>query len=71
MSDFSREAAWQLLNKYNKEQFRLKHAVTVEGVMKYFAEKLGLCACVLHCNNSNTAQVHFSSAITQYPLVCC
>ncbi len=41
MSDFSREAAWQLLNKYNKEPFHLKHAVTVEGVMKYFAEKLG------------------------------
>lgn len=33
MSDFSREAAWQLLNEYNKEPFHLKHAVTVEGVM--------------------------------------
>lgn len=41
MSDFSREAAWQLLNQYNKEPFHLKHAVTVEGVMKYFARELG------------------------------
>lgn len=41
MAELSREAAWQLLNEYNKEPFHLKHAVTVEGVMKYFAEKLG------------------------------
>lgn len=41
MSELTREAAWELLNKYNKEPFHLKHAVTVEGVMKYFAEKLG------------------------------
>lgn len=37
----SRAEAWELLNKYNKEHFHLRHAVTVEGVMKYFAEKLG------------------------------
>lgn len=37
----SRAEAWELLNKYNKEQFHLKHAVTVEGVMKYFANALG------------------------------
>lgn len=41
MSEFSAEAAWELLNKYNKEHFHLKHAVTVGGVMKYFAEELG------------------------------
>ena len=37
----TRDAAWALLTEYNKEQFHLKHAVTVEGVMKYFANKLG------------------------------
>lgn len=37
----TRDEAWELLNKYNKEQFHLKHAVTVEGVMKYFANELG------------------------------
>lgn len=41
MTGFSREEAWQLLNEYNKEPFHLRHAVTVEGVMKYFAEELG------------------------------
>ncbi len=41
MAGFSREEAWQLLNEYNNEPFHLRHAVTVEGVMKYFAEELG------------------------------
>lgn len=41
MSELTREAAWELLTKYNKEPFHLKHAVTVEGVMKYYAEQLG------------------------------
>lgn len=41
MAGFSREEAWQLLNEYNKEPFHLRHAVTVEGVMKYFADELG------------------------------
>lgn len=37
----SREAAWELLRKYNKDTFHLRHALTVEGVMLYYAEKLG------------------------------
>ena len=37
----TRAEAWELLNKYNKEHFHLKHAVTMEGVMKYFANSLG------------------------------
>ena len=37
----TREAAWELLQEYNKEPFHLKHAVTVEGVMRYFARELG------------------------------
>ena len=41
ISNISREEAWNLLNEYNKEEFHLHHAETVEGVMKYFAEKLG------------------------------
>lgn len=39
--NFTREEAWELLKKYNKEPFHLHHAVTVEGVMKYFARELG------------------------------
>ena len=40
-SELTREEAWQLLKEYNKEHFHLQHAATVEGVMRYFAEKLG------------------------------
>lgn len=37
----TREAAWELLKKYNKEPFHLQHALTVEGVMKWYAQDLG------------------------------
>ncbi len=37
----NREETFSLLKKYNKENFHIKHALIVEGVMKYFAEKLG------------------------------
>ncbi|NLM05468.1 MAG: HD domain-containing protein [Tissierellia bacterium] len=37
----TRETALELLKKYNKEEFHLRHAFTVEGVMKYFAKELG------------------------------
>jgi predicted hydrolase (HD superfamily) len=39
--DFTREEALALLNEYNKEEFHLQHALTLEGVMRYFAEKCG------------------------------
>lgn len=34
----SREEAWKLLIKYNKDSFHLKHAEIVEGVMRYYAK---------------------------------
>lgn len=37
----TREEAWNLLTKYNKEEFHIQHALTVEGTMNYFAKKLG------------------------------
>lgn len=39
--ELTRHAAWELLNKYNKDEFHLKHARIVEGVMRYFAKQLG------------------------------
>lgn len=36
-----REEAFELLKKYNKDEFHIYHALVVEGVMKYFAKKLG------------------------------
>ena len=37
----SREAALALLKKYNKEPFLLRHALTVEAVMGWFAREAG------------------------------
>lgn len=37
----NREEAIDLLKKYNKEEFHIRHALTVEGVMKYFAKENG------------------------------
>lgn len=39
--NLNREEAFKLLIEYNKESFHIRHALTVEGVMKYFAEILG------------------------------
>jgi len=36
-----RDKAIELLKKYNKEEFHLRHAVTVEQVMRYFAKENG------------------------------
>lgn len=36
-----RSKAWELLRQYNKEPFHLRHALTVEGVMRYFAQQKG------------------------------
>lgn len=41
MNTISREEAWKLLTDYNKDEFHLIHAKTVEKVMRYFAESLG------------------------------
>ena len=36
-----RKEAVELLKKYNKEEFHIRHAYTVEGVVRYFARELG------------------------------
>lgn len=40
-SNLTRDEAFELLKKYNKESFHLQHAITVEGVMGWYAENLG------------------------------
>ncbi len=37
----TREQAWQLLNQYNTSDALLKHALAVEGVMRYYARLYG------------------------------
>ena len=40
-SKITRQEAMELLKKYNKEPFHIQHALTVEGVMRYFANDTG------------------------------
>ncbi len=40
-SNLTREEAYALLHKYNKEAFHIQHALTVEGVMRWYAKDLG------------------------------
>ena len=39
--ELTREQAMSLLKKYNKEPFHIQHALTVEGVMRWFASENG------------------------------
>ena len=40
-SAVTRDEAFELLKQYNKEPFHIQHALTVEGVMKWYANELG------------------------------
>ena len=40
-ANITRDEALKLLQKYNKEPFHIYHGLTVEGVMKWFADQLG------------------------------
>lgn len=40
-STITREEALTLLKEYNKEPFHILHALTVEGVMRWYANELG------------------------------
>lgn len=39
--ELTRQAALELLMKYNKESFHILHGLTVEGVMRWYANELG------------------------------
>lgn len=40
-AELTREQALDLLKKYNQEPFHIQHALTVEGVMRWYANELG------------------------------
>ena len=42
--ELNRQQALDLLKTYNKEPFHLRHALTVEAVMGWFAQELGSTA---------------------------
>lgn len=41
MEHITRDEAFKLLKKYNKDSFHIQHALTVEAVMKWYAKELG------------------------------
>lgn len=41
MDYIARDEAFELLKKYNKDPFHIQHALTVEAVMKWYANELG------------------------------
>ncbi len=41
MEHITRDAAYELLRKYNSDPFHIQHAITVESVMQWYAEQLG------------------------------
>ena len=41
MKTITRDEAFALLKKYNKDPFHIQHALTVEAVMKWYANELG------------------------------
>ena len=47
--EVTREQALALLQKYNQEPFHILHALTVEGVMRWFAQQEGEDADILLC----------------------
>jgi predicted hydrolase (HD superfamily) len=40
-SNLTNSQAMELLKQYNKEPFHIQHALTVQGVMKWFAQEMG------------------------------
>lgn len=40
-TNITREQALELLKQYNQEEFHIRHAVTVEKVMRWYAKELG------------------------------
>jgi len=38
-SGFTREKAVELLKEYNKDEFHIRHGITLENIMKYFAKE--------------------------------
>lgn len=41
ISSLRRDEALELLMAYNKDAFHIRHGLSVEGVMRYFANKFG------------------------------
>ena len=40
-STMTRDEAWKLFRQYNNDPFHIQHALTVEGIMKWYANELG------------------------------
>lgn len=60
-SNLTREEALTLLKQYNKEPFHIRHALTVEGVMHWFAKEMGYGAAALMRPSKSVMDMEVSS----------
>ena len=51
METITRDEAFSLLKKYNKDPFHIQHALTVEAVMKWYANELGYGEDAEYCGS--------------------
>ncbi|MDR0597499.1 MAG: hydrolase, partial [Treponema sp.] len=43
-STITRDQAWELFKRHNKDPFHIQHALTMEGVLRWYAGDLGYAA---------------------------
>ena len=60
----TREEAFTLLKKYNKEPFHIQHALTVEGTMRWFAQEMGYGQEVDYWGNTGLLILNFTPIST-------
>ena len=67
-SPLTRDQALELLKKYNNDPFHVRHALTVEGVMRWYAENLSHLRRSSRTRNSQQVAAVMSSQMAQQSL---
>ena len=62
----TREDAYALLKKYNQDPFHIEHALTVEAVMKWYANELGFAEEAEHWGLSDCFMTSFEDVSADY-----
>ena len=58
----TRDQAFALLERYNKDPFHIQHAETLEGLMRYYAEKYDPARITRYCIDVASAYHRFYNA---------
>ena len=72
MQTLHHEEALTLLRKYNQEPFHIQHALTVEGVMRWYANELGYADDADYWATVGLLHdIDFEQYPDEQPLTCC